>query len=211
MGAPFNPLDKIHLGESIRDALLKRPVWPMPPGDRFAGAGVYAIYYTGGFPAYRMIAERNQNGRFGLPIYVGEAVPAGSRKGGLLNSDRPTYKLHARLREHGRSIGEATNLRVEDFHFRYIVVDDIWIPLGEALMIHTFAPAWNKVIDGFGIHTPGGNRPQTTSAWDTLHPGRSFVKRVKLLPNPNSQRDLIREVQEHLNLLEPALEISEQQ
>ena len=117
-----------------------------------------------------------------------------------MSTDRPTYKLHARLREHARSIGETSNLRIEDFHFRYIVVDDIWIPLGEALMIHTFAPVWNKVIDGFGIHTPGGNRPQTTSAWDTLHPGRSFVKRVKLLPNPKSQKDLIHEVQEYLAL-----------
>lgn len=170
----------------------------MPPGDRFAGAGIYAIYYTGTFPAYQVIADCNRDGRFELPIYVGEAVPAGTRKGGILTGDRPTYKLHARLREHAKSIGEATNLRVDDFYFRYVVVDDIWIPLGEALMIHTFAPVWNKVIDGFGIHTPGGNRPQTTSAWDTLHPGRSFVKRVKLLPNPKSQKGLMREVRDYL-------------
>ncbi|MDQ2843953.1 MAG: Eco29kI family restriction endonuclease [Acidobacteriota bacterium] len=127
-------------------------------------------------------------------------MPAGSRKGGLLTSDRPTYKLHARLKEHARSIGEVSNLNVNDFHYRYVVVDDIWIPLGEALMIHTFAPVWNKVIDGFGIHTPGGNRPQTTSAWDTLHPGRSFVGRVKLLPNPKSQAHWIREVKKYVDL-----------
>ncbi|MDQ2843952.1 MAG: hypothetical protein M3Y72_23520 [Acidobacteriota bacterium] len=60
MGSPFNPLDKIHLGESIRDALLKSKVWPMPPGDRFVGAGIYAIYYTGNFSAYRKIAEKNE-------------------------------------------------------------------------------------------------------------------------------------------------------
>ena len=67
-------------------------------------------------------------------------------------------------------------------------------------MIHTFARVWNKVIDGFGMHTPGGNRPQTTSAWDTLHPGRSFVKRVKLLPNTKSREDLIVEIEEYLAL-----------
>lgn len=87
---------------------------------------------------------------------MGEAVPEGSRKGGLLGDPKPTFKLHQRLREHERSLEQAANLQLEDFHFRYLVVDDIWIPLGEALMIHTFAPVWNK-IDGFGIHTPGGN------------------------------------------------------
>jgi Eco29kI restriction endonuclease len=196
----FNPLDKLHLGESIRDALLKSPIRPLIPGDRFAGAGVYAIYYSGDFPVYGRVAERNRNGKFELPIYVGEAVPPGSRKGGLLNNLLPNYKLHARLREHAKSIGETINLRIEDFHFRCLVVDDIWIPLGEALMIESFAPVWNKVIDGFGIHTPGGNRRQTTSAWDTLHPGRAFVERIHLLPNPKSQEQLAREVSEFLDL-----------
>jgi len=104
------------------------------------------------------------------------------------------------LREHARSIEQAANLLLEDFHFRYLVVDDIWIPLGEALMIHTFAPVWNKKIDGFGIHTPGGNRPQMTSAWDTLHPGRPFVAQVNLLPNPRSREQLTIDVQEYLAL-----------
>src|SRR5579863_3584506 len=174
------------------------PVHPMPPAEKFEGVGIYALYYTGDFPAYTGIAQRNRKGRFELPIYVGEAVPEGSRKGGLVSTVKPTYKLHARLRDHSRSIQQATNLRIGDFHFRYLVVDDIWIPLGEALMIETFAPVWNKIVDGFGIHTPGGNRPQTTSAWDTLHPGREFVKKVNLLPNPKTQGKLIREVQEYL-------------
>lgn len=197
---PFNPLDKVHLGESIRDALLRQPVYQMPPAEKFFGAGIYALYYVGDFPAYRVIAEQNRNERFGMPIYVGEAVPEGSRKGGLVSNSRQTSKLHARLREHARSIEYAENLRIEDFYFRYLVVDDIWIPLGEALLIDTFAPVWNKVVDGFGIHTPGGNRPQTTSAWDTLHPGRPFVKKVKLLPNPKTSSQLIKEVEEYLAL-----------
>jgi hypothetical protein len=172
----------------------------MPPGDRFPGAGVYALYYTGPFPAYEVIAENNRGGRLKLPIYVGEAVPEGFRKGGLLTSARTTYKLHARLREHARSIEQAENLNLQDFHFRCLVVDDIWIPLGEALMIDTFAPLWNKKIEGFGIHTPGGNRPQTTSPWDTLHPGRPFVDRVNLLPNPVSQDQWIAIAREYLEL-----------
>lgn len=104
----------MHLGESIRDALLKQPILPMPPTDRFPGAGIYALYYTGKFPAYEPLAGRNRDSRFELPIYVGEAVPEGARKGGVLDPDKPTFKLCARLREHANSI-RATNLCVEDF------------------------------------------------------------------------------------------------
>ena len=173
---------------------------PMPPAERFAGAGIYALYYVGDFLAYEPLAERNRDLRFEIPIYVGEAVPEGARKGGVIETNRPTYKLYSRLREHAKSISQAENLRVQDFYFRYLVVDHIWIPLGEELMIRTFAPVWNKVIDGFGIHTPGANRPQTISAWDTLHPGRSFVKKVNLRPNPKSQDQWIEEVRTYLAL-----------
>lgn len=77
----FNPLDKTNLAESVRDHLLKRPVVQLPP-DRFMGAGIYAIYYTGGFQAYRKIARVAPSDEKAIPIYVGKAVPAGSRKGG---------------------------------------------------------------------------------------------------------------------------------
>ena len=30
-----------------------------------------------------------------------------------------------------------------------LVVDDIWIPLGENMMIEQFKPIWNLAIDGF--------------------------------------------------------------
>ena len=199
MSAPFNPLDKIHLAESIRDALLRQEVHPMPPSERFEGAGIYALYYTGDFPAYQRIAKLNQNRRFRVPIYVGKAVSEGSRKGGTVHAEKRTPKLHARIKDHARSVEEAQNLRVQDFHFRCLVVDDIWIPLGESLIIDAFSPVWNKIIDGFGIHTPGkGRKDQVRSSWDTLHPGRAFVKKLGLPPNPKSQDELIREVQAYL-------------
>ena len=50
--APFNPLDKRHLGESVASAMLKSPIHPLPP-EKFKGAGIYAIYYTGDFEAIR--------------------------------------------------------------------------------------------------------------------------------------------------------------
>ncbi len=175
---PYNPLDKRNLGVSVADALLERPVLPLPPGDSFAGAGIYAIYYTGKFKPYRAIAERNRENKFVVPIYVGKAVPAGARKGGFGLGIAPGQVLFSRLREHADSIGEAENLSIEDFQCRYLVVDDIRIPLGEAMMISKFMPIWNQVIDGFGNHDPGkGRYGQQRSPWDVLHPGREWAKR----------------------------------
>lgn len=203
MSSGYNPLDKLQLGLSIKNALLQQDVHPLPPASKFEGAGIYALHYTGRLSFYRSLAERNADGKFEAPLYVGEAVPEGYRKGHLdLHSDsKPAHKLYQRLRHHAKSIGEAENLTLEDFRCRYLVVDDIWIPLGEALMISACAPAWNKCVEGFGIHTPGeGRRLQNTSAWDTLHPGRSFVRKLDLPPHPKTRRQLEREVEEFLAL-----------
>lgn len=200
MGSLYNPLDKIHLGESIRDALLRQPLHPLPPAEKFSGAGIYAIYYVGGFPTYRPIAQKNREGAFQAPVYVGEAVPEGSRTGRSELEQRTTYKLYERLRQHAGSIDQAENLELADFYCRYLVVDDIWIPLGEALMIATFAPVWNKIVPGFGIHDTGSRRTQNTSAWDALHPGRRFVRKRGLPPNPKSPDQLIQEVEKYLAL-----------
>jgi Eco29kI restriction endonuclease len=203
LGSLYNPLDKTNLGISVRDALLKQPVVAMaPPPDRFNGAGIYAIYYTGDFQPYRQIATLNRDGKFSQPIYVGKAVPAGARKGGTKNDlNKPSTKLQERLRQHANSIRSAVNLLVEDFVFRYLTVDDIWIPLGETYMIDAFEPVWNKVVEGFGIHTPGKRRKgQYTSAWDTLHPGRTFVQDLELPPNPKTATQIIGEVENYLAL-----------
>lgn len=123
---PYNPLDKKNLGISVADALLARAVEPLPPGEAFLGAGVYAIYYVGDYPAYLPVAARNKKGKFEVPIYVGKAVPPGARKGGLL-TPAPTQALCNRLSEHADSIKQATNLDGKDFYCRYLAVDDIWI------------------------------------------------------------------------------------
>lgn len=200
MAKPFNPLDLKHLAASIHGALLRQTAHAMPPPERFEGPGIYALYYTGNFPAYRKIAEANGEGRFEAPIYVGRSERKGARKGGTLHAKAGETALYSRLREHARSITEAENLDVTDFHFRCLLVDDIWIPLGEALAIDRYAPVWNKMIDGFGGHTPGkGRKGQVTSSWDTLHPGRAFVKKVGLPPSPKGPEDLIEEVQAYLD------------
>lgn len=177
---PFNPLDKKNLGASVAEAMLASKVHPLDQLPEFKGAGVYAIYYSGPFPAYAEIARRNQGGRFTAPIYVGKAVPAGARKGGGAAAGTVGKPLLNRLTEHAESIRAVDGLKVEDFSCRFLVVDDIWIPLGESLLIARFSPVWNALIDGFGNHDPGsgrynGMRPR----WDVLHPGRAWAAKCK--------------------------------
>ena len=198
----YNPLDKANLGVSVRDALLRQPAIAFAPEpQKFSGSGIYSIYYRGTFPAYERIASRNRGGKFEQPIYVGKADPRGARKGGLRKAgNRPSNTLYKRLQQHARSIREAENLLIEDFFFRYLVVDDIWIPLGETYIIDKFEPLWNKVVIGFGIHTPGERRKQNISIWDTLHPGRSFVAKLGLPPNPKSIEQIQIEIDRFLSL-----------
>lgn len=177
---PFNPLDKLNLGASVADAMLSRKVEPLGDIQEFKGAGVYAIYYKGMFEPYREIAVRNRDDKFTVPIYVGKAVPAGARKGGGVGTITQGKPLFNRLSEHAGSIRATVNLDIADFDCRYIVVDDIWIPLGESLLIARYSPLWNTLIDGFGNHDPGkgrynGARPR----WDVLHPGRDWAAKCK--------------------------------
>lgn len=186
---PFNPLDKRNLGESLAGALLKRAVGPLPPANRFIGAGIYAIYYTGSFKAYRRVAEQNRDDKFEQPIYVGKAVPPGARKGGFGLGTNPGTALLSRLREHSRSIRACGTLKLDDFFCRYLVSDDIWIPLGESLLIENFQPLWNVLVAGFGNHATGKRREgQFRSRWDTLHPGRAWA--AKLPENPETAEQL---------------------
>jgi len=194
----YNPLDKRNLGVSVADALLAKALGPLPPEEPFIGAGVYAIYYKGGFPAYRTISLKSKPQRE-TPIYVGKAVPAGARKGGFGLDVAPGTVLYNRLAEHADSIRHVKSLDVEDFLCRYLVVDDIWIPLGESLLIQTFSPIWNHVIDGFGNHDPGKGRHQgQMPSWDVLHPGRSWA--VKLQPNKRSPDELLAAVSEFFKI-----------
>lgn len=179
MSGPYNPLDKLNLGRSVAEALLLREIAPLARVGDIVGAGVYAIYYTGGFEPYAPVTEKNRERRFEQPIYVGKAVPKGARKGGLAFDASKGKALRDRLRQHAGSIGEAQNIDLGDFHFRSLVVDDIWIPLGENMMIEQFKPIWNLVIDGFGNKDPGKRRAtQYRSPWDVLHPGRQFAEKL---------------------------------
>ena len=187
---PFNPLAKDHLGESVARALLERPSNSLPPSEKFIGAGIYAIYYTGDFVPYKSITARGVEGQPNMPIYIGEAVSPGARKGGFDSGVGVSRALYNRLRQHAQSIDHAINLDVRDFSCRYLIVDDIWISLGESLLIDRFSPLWNVIVDGFGNHTPGKGRfNQERSAWDALHPGRPWADQCA--PHHRSQEELI--------------------
>jgi hypothetical protein len=56
------------------------------------------------------------------------------------------------------------------------------------MLIQTFKPIWNVLIDGFGNNQPGkGREVQVKSLWDTLHPGRRRVRRLPDNPMTESQ------------------------
>ena len=174
--APYNPLSKRNLAASIASKLLQQPPEELPP-PRFLGAGIYLIYYTGDFAPYTEISVANRKGNFAQPIYVGKAIPAGGRKG-LEGFDVPQGQvLSSRIRQHADSIKAARNLSLSDFRCRWLVVDEVFIPLGESLLISHFKPLWNGVIDGFGNHDPGAGRTGGKKpAWDVLHPGRGWAE-----------------------------------
>jgi len=181
----YNPLANINLADSVAKALLARPCTALPPSDSFPGAGIYVIYYGGSFAPYLPISRANRQGRCEVPMYVGKATPAGRRKGGLGLGQQTTYALLNRLREHADSIEQAENIDTTDFRCRYLVVDEIWIPLGEQLLIERFSPLWNRLLDGFGNHDPGSGRyNQQRSPWDTVHPGRPWAAKCQPSAKP---------------------------
>lgn len=193
---PFNPLNKKNLGESVAEHLLSFTPEPLPP-EPFLGAGIYAIYYVGDYELYEAISLKNRNGNFNCPIYVGKAVPPGARKGGFGLDLAPGPVMYNRLVEHSTSIDQVVHLDLKDFFCRYLVVDDIWIPLAESLLIEMFMPLWNKIIDGFGNHDPGSGRyNQQRSFWDMLHRGRPWAE--KLQDNQMPIADLLDKIKKHI-------------
>ena len=79
---PYNPLEKDNLGRSVTHSLINSEPIPLSAVRRFAGAGVYAIYYLGEFDAYAPIRKWNSDhNELHLPIYVGKAIPTGGEKG----------------------------------------------------------------------------------------------------------------------------------
>ncbi|ORB40956.1 restriction endonuclease [Mycobacterium persicum] len=185
-----------NLGKSIATQLLTSDPTPLGAVPAFYGAGVYAIYYNGPMECYAALLTATVDGAQ-VPIYVGKAVPKGGRRGIEVEHGTRSRALSGRLREHAKSVDAATNLDIADFTCRWLVVEPIWIPLGESVLISRFTPVWNALLDGFGIHDPGAGRRQgVRSRWDTLHPGRAFAP---LFPErAETAEDIAADVAEYL-------------
>lgn len=168
----FDPLDYHTIADTVISALFEKPLQSLPLSEVFSGAGVYMLYYSGGFEPYGPISNSE------IPVYVGKAIPRGGRRGlaALRQIERTADpSLFSRLRDHAQSIEAAENLDIDDFRCRYLVVTPIWISIAESLLIEKFQPVWNSAVDGFGLHHPGTTRfSQKRSDWDMLHPGRSW-------------------------------------
>jgi hypothetical protein len=205
VNAPYNPLDMTNLGHSVLNALLASTPTPLDDVGTFAGAGIYALYYTGDFAPYASLTEQNSDDKFVQPIYVGKAVPSGARRGIEVATTANTRALSSRIRQHAASIRAATNLDITDFAARWLIVEPIWIPLGESIMIARHAPLWNALIDGFGNHDPGTGRiAGVRSRWDTLHPGRFWAE--KFPARSEAPADIAKDIVEYLHQrMEPPL------
>lgn len=168
-GEKFDPLRLDIISENLRQALGERRRVPFPPSERFSGAGLYALYYKGPLPIYATLRDGD------IPVYVGKAEAGNSSYGDPPDEGRP--KLYDRIAKHARSIQEVTDsggdIRVADFEVRYLLLDDIWIVLGERALLRTYAPVlWNTLMPGFGANPPGTARQNARSIWDTIHLGR---------------------------------------
>jgi hypothetical protein len=192
MTDPYNPLSKLNLARSIEGEILSRNLLELGRLDAFQGAGIYALYYAGDLEFYRPLKESLSTDN-PTPIYVGKAIPKGGRTGGLRTAEIRTTALSSRLRKHANSISAAPSLRIADFLTRFLVVDDVWIPLGENMLIESYQPVWNKVIAGFGNNPLGSGRVnQRVSLWDILHPGR--IRDVDANRQMTTQTELIERV-----------------
>jgi hypothetical protein len=167
--AAFNPLDTNALTKVFANELVSRPQVPLPEIEleRVQGAGLYALYYSGGFELYEPLSEAATS----WPIYLGSALPSGSRTGRIRKARKSP--ILDRLERHTQSVTAAANLEEKQFQARWFPVDEPFIILGEILLLRFYRPLWNSNVAGFGAKVVGERRiGGRMSNWDTLHPGR---------------------------------------
>ena len=171
--------------ELLKDAVRffhGTPVCKFPPEERFAGAGVYAIYYIGKTGLYAKFGQEINREEYRLPIYVGKAEPTGWRQSRSSDNDGKNTKLFDRLKQHSNSVVAGKGLKVDDFVCRLMIFEgpvEAMIASVEASLISMHRPLWNSVIDGFGNHNPGNKRfTGMITQWDALHPGRAWAKQM---------------------------------
>jgi len=182
--ALFDPSNPKIVGRFVSLALVAQSRLPLANVDRFYGSGVYAIYYNGDFSLYQPLSKSE------TPIYVGQAAPS------LSNARNPSEqgeKLSSRLIEHAKNIRKATtNLTIDDFEYRALVVQSGWETAAEDYLIHLFRPIWNnetQLVFGLGKHGDSATtRANKRSPWDTMHPGRAWAQSTTVQDAKNVER-----------------------
>ncbi|MGH2562835.1 MAG: Eco29kI family restriction endonuclease [Thermomicrobiales bacterium] len=164
----YNPSDLANLVRYCVQELMDRRPFPLPLPGPFPGAGIHALFYRGDFGPYQHPLIKSPDAK--RPIYVGRA---------RLTKTSGPRPLFGRLRDHTNSIAAADNLRLEDFRCRFLVLHPLWVSTVEDLLIEHYSTLWNDVLEGFGVHDPGGKRHGgEMPMWDILHPGRSHVQKM---------------------------------
>lgn len=187
----FDPTNPQIVGSLIGRTMMEQPRHPLANIPKFYGSGVYAIYYNGGFDAYRPIAQTD------TPIYAGKADPPAPD---LRTAEEQGPKISRRLLEHAKSIKAASStLNLEDFECRFLVVQSGWQRSAEDYLVHQFRPIWNlNICFGFGKHGDDpSTRANTRSPWDTLHPGRAWATRAGNVPNPSTAKQIKSLISDH--------------
>lgn len=136
----YNPLSETNLGAHIALALARQPWHWLENHQKLAfagGGGIYAVYYHGGCPIYRAYRWMNRRSP-AFPIYVGSAMTAKTLKGlQSLRREGSEYALCNRILRHQSTIAGFENvssaapypLRIADFSFRYLHLDDSHVVL----------------------------------------------------------------------------------
>jgi hypothetical protein len=196
----FDPADPDTAGRLVAVALLAQPRVSLELIPRSYGAGVYAIYYNGDYPAYAPISSTES------PIYVGKADPA---SGSSKTPREQGEKLYGRLADHRKMIRTVSlyaieenfehALRIEDFECRRLVTATNAQMFAERHLIDLFKPLWNKetnVCWGISKHGDTEGRSNDRSPWDVLHPGRKWAMAEKLEDSRSRER-ILRDIAAH--------------
>lgn len=136
--------------ELLKDALRffhGMPVLPLPPSEPFKGVGVYAIYCIAKKGIYKAYGEKLNRKYYDVPIYVGKAVPSGSRQ--KHSQSFKDLNCGKQIAFWCRSIKATIGMSLDDFRFRVCNrayfgpkrIDGVY-----DMLLQEFHPVWNDVF-----------------------------------------------------------------
>lgn len=206
-GASFDPGNPDTAGRLVALALLAQDRVPLDRIARTYGSGVYAIYYIGDHPAYRLISQSE------TPIYVGKANP---KQPDARTSREQGPQLFVRLYDHRRMIKTVSAyavehdlpnaLRIEDFECRRLVCATNAQLVAENHLINIFKPIWNNetsICWGISKHGDAAEtRSNKRSPWDVMHPGRKWAMN-EILEDKLSTETIVERIDAHLEVKKP--------